>query len=172
MPPGMIEYVGSGVARGRDVVGIEEIVGADLATIIGAVSQDVISRLADVRAAGGVAVVKRDGNMKVKPLPFGFISLATTISGNVECTAQEQYRPDRLVITAPEFVVVNSLVITTKSQFAAAGSVPGVIFAFNAWGVRVEFDTIPVGGKATMNITNIDANTHVFYSAFVGISIG
>lgn len=157
---------------GGESIGYEEIVGGELSTIIGAVSQQVISQLAEVRAAGGVGVIKRDGNKKVKPLPFSSLSLATTVSGNVSCTAQEQYRPDRLVIVSADSFVINSLTITTKSQFAAAGSVPGVAFAFNAWGVRVEFDTIPVGGSATMNATNISSNTVVLYSAFIGVSIG
>lgn len=164
----LLDYV-----SGREIVGGQEIVGQELTEVIGQVAQGVITQLAKVRAAGGVAVIEKDGSKKVKPLPFStFAATDAAPTGNVECTAQELYRPSRLVLQDAVNWVVNSITITTKGQFAASGSTPGNLFAFNAWGVMVEFDTIPVGGKATMNVTKLTAGNLTLYSSFVGVSIG
>ena len=150
-----------------------EIVGGDMQEIIGAATAAAIHQLGQLRQAGGVAVVERDGSKKIKPLPF---SVATGVAAagiaTVTCTAQELYRPSRLVIGGAASWVVTNLEITTKKQMAASGTLPGEMFSNNAWGVQVEFDTIPVGGSATMVAQNVSAAVATLVSSFIGISIG
>src|SRR6187399_302316 len=156
-----------------DYISGREIVGGDMQEIIGAATAAAINQLAAVRSANGVAVIERDGSKKIKPLPFSqALAVAAAGVATVSCTAPELYRPGRLIIGGAVSWVVTNQEITTKNQMAASGSLPGEMFAFNAWGVQVEFDTIPVGGSATMTAQNVSAGAASLVSSFIGISIG
>jgi hypothetical protein len=113
-------------------------------------------------------------SFKVKGMPFT-PSLAIPAGDTVTVstpTAQEKFRPERLVIQTAASFVVTGIKVTTKEQLVATGPMPGELFSFNAWGVYIEFTTLPIGGVASLTATNITANPANLYAGFLGSSVG
>ena len=162
---------------GESIVGGEEIVGlsaGQLTSIIGAATQSALEQVALTRAAGGVALMPTQDQFKVKGMPFTpalAVAAAATVTVSTP-TAQEKFRPERLVIQGASNWVVTGIKVTTKEQLIATGPMPGELFSFDAWGVYVEFTTLPIGGVASITATNVSANPANLYAGFLGSAVG
>lgn len=122
-----------------------------------------------------VAVPKTLGNRRRKILPGTTSpSVAAGASATITYETQEVFRPERFVVAsaiAASFVIT-SIIVGTKNQLSAPGSVPADIFAATAFDCDLHFDTANIGNKITVTVTSIEASAaKVFYAAFLGTSL-
>jgi len=168
-----------------DIIGaalddLDELAGdaIGLDTIIGGVkfSASEVRGLQKARAIdpNAVATVRqKQDQRRRKVLPVPATSVAAGASAVVTIETQETYRPERLIVAsaiAGSFLITD-IVVGTRSQFSTPGDCPSEIFSPDAVDANVHFDTLNVGAKMTMRITNFSAVLAVFRAAFLGTSL-
>lgn len=142
--------------RYQDIVGAEDIVGAD-----------------DDNTGGPRAVDRPNTKARQTPLGFPTTSIATTVTTNVSAITQVLFRGRRLVIPSDiaASILVNDLRIGKNSQFSSTGPVSGRVFSEAAVGVDLSLDTAQVSQAIVLNVTNSSVGTIVFNAALLGDSL-
>jgi hypothetical protein len=160
--------------EGHAAIGYDysEIFGGDM--VLGADSPGLVSEVAQARAAGGVAVVKRQpSTLREQSLPFNQAYTASQ-TANVTLTPQRMFRPERLTfasLTALYFLL-NSVNIAQEPQFVADGATLCQLFTEVAVGMRLKGKTANLGAQITLGLTNLDAvNARTVYGQIVGPAV-
>jgi len=172
-----MHYIGNDEIVGGDgfaAVGYDysEIFGGD--SYVGADSPGLVAEVAQARAAGGVAVVKRQPQtLREQSLPF-YRAYTASETATISLTPQRMFRPERLTfasLTALYFLL-NSINIAQEPQFVADGATLAQLYTEVAVGMRLKGKTANRGALITINLTNLDAvNARTVYGQIVGPAV-
>lgn len=109
------------------------------------------------------------------PLPFAQTGIAASATAQVTSRPQVLFRPQRLVVassTVQTNFLINDIRVGKDSQFVQAGSLEASVFAPNAVGVMLTFDTCQQGCDVTLVVQNTDGgNAHDFRATFFGAAV-
>ena len=173
--PEMNTQIGSDysmVGGGLAIVGARE-------AIVGAVLQQggsleqalAAAKQANPRAVGVVDEPYTNNFRKILPIPETVIAASAETTIQVE--PQELFKAKRLVIqtaNAADFLITG-LEVATESQFAAAGVVPGEVFAPNAFDCYIDLKTAGNSNKIFIRVKNTSAGSLTFRGCFLGTSV-
>lgn len=122
------------------------------------------------------SVVKEAAPTKSREYALPLDSVVTVAAGaTVIITNRPQvlFRAERLVISgaiAAQFAI-NDFRVGKNSQFAAAGALPGDMFAPGSFGVRLKCDTAQISNDISVNITNLSGGALRFLAGVVGEAV-
>ena len=100
---------------------------------------------------------------------------AVPASGSIQVGVQPQviFRPERIVIPSnlgPYFMLTD-IKVGKDSQLVSPGAIPAVVFAENAFGVRLKMDTAQIAQFITLLVTNISSGPQNFMGAIIGPAV-
>ena len=140
-----------------DIVGYDEIVGAEDA---------------NVRGLRGGVTVRQQGPQRARQFPLGFPTTPIAATSSVTITAQTQvvFRPRRLVIPSDiaGSLLVNDLKVGKNSMFPSADPIPARVFTETAVGVDLQLDTAQVSQIISLALENTSGAPVTFNAAIIG----
>lgn len=159
-------------------IGDDELIGADDVEALLGDDYDVgasraMTRAVAARRASGGTLLKESSPTKSRQYVLGFDSVALVgagLSATIVSQPQVIFRPERLVVSQPGFLI-QDFRVGKNSQFASAGAVPSEAFQANAFGVRLKCDTAQVSSQITIIVTNITAGGIRFTAALFGDAV-
>lgn len=149
---------------GDDVLGADEIIGADTQAI------------SALPGYPGGATLRTRTPTRAREQVLGLDSVAAIAAAatvNVTSRPQVTFRPDRLVIAgsiAAAFLI-NSFFIGRSNQLIGSSALPAEVFGQQAFGVRLKLDTAQVSQDITLNVTNTSGGALRFNAALIGPSV-
>ena len=138
--------------------------------------QQAIRRIVAERVAKQGAVVREMGPKKAREWNLGFDSESPVLAGQTRQVInrpQVVFRGERLMVPsdfAGQFLI-SDIVVGTKSQFAATGSVPARAFQENAVGGRLSLDTAQISQNIVLSVVNIGSTDQRFIATLVGTAV-
>ncbi|TXH50454.1 MAG: hypothetical protein E6Q97_20490 [Desulfurellales bacterium] len=125
-------------------------------------------RIAAPQRFGVQAMVTDEKDSKYSLQPIGFDSETDILPGQsrlIKQQPQKRAKPKRLVIDEPQFWRVKGIYVGNKPQFLAQGSIPGIMFAYDAVGVELIGDTCQIGQDLIVDVENRSGANHRFEGA-------
>ena len=176
-----------------DIIGAEDIVGADLAmggyneldNIFGASRALVVgadgglqanaAQVATQLASRHAARVVQRGGTKAREYPLGFptTSVAANSSSTISTQPQVPFRGRRLIVPsdiAGSFLI-DDLKIGKNSMFPSANPVPARAFTELGVGVDLNLDTAQISQLVTLSVSNTTAGAVSFNAAIIGTAV-
>lgn len=104
---------------------------------------------------------------------LGSTAIPAGASANIGVQPQVLFRPERIVIPstiAADFLITD-IKVGKNSQLVAPGAIPAIVFAENAFGVRLKMDTSQIAQFVTLSITNQNAAARNFQGAIIGPAV-
>jgi hypothetical protein len=185
------------MAGAREIVGaLPQYTGA--AQIVGTIPQYTQDHMRQAYAAGAAAAAQQLQNAaprgnaiaygsnlgtnerpprdaRLFPLPFTLLAIPASATATVTSRPQVLFRPQRLVVASSAVqtnFVINDIRVGKDSQFVQAGSLEAAVFAPNAVGVMLTFDTCQQGCDVSLVVQNTDAAAaHDFRATFFGAAV-
>lgn len=166
-----------------DILGWDEILGADAAALLGAKIPDigVDSGAAKLALAQKLAQTKKiltsRGPTRSRELVLGFDSGAVLIAagaaGNIAQNPQVPFKGTRLAVAASIAAnfVITDIRVGKDSQLVAAGNMPAETFGQTAQGMQIDLDTCQVSMQIRLDFTNIALAPARFLATIVGSAV-
>lgn len=178
----------------NDIIGAEDIVGADLAfgadDIVGGYNEldalfsgNPLVVGADLSRAGlEQALAARNARMvvprqptKAREFPLGFptTAIAASASATVQTQPQVAFRGRRLLIPSDiaGAILINDLKVGQASQFTSSNPVPGRCFTELGVGVDLNLDTAQISQFISLSVENTSGASVTFNAAIIGSSV-